>query len=197
MRKFFTLTIAIFFANILFAQNIIGSWSGVLNVSNTKLQVVFNITQQDSSYTSTMDSPDQGAFGLPTTRTTFADNKLEIVATGLGIYYQGILAGDSIVGSFNQGGISFPLILKKRKSTIQSSANTSRTLSLHERGGDNSSEKEQYNSLVEHYRNPMATDTTLPSFSFREAVRTIATKLSSDTSHSWYYPIFSPETVLP
>jgi pimeloyl-ACP methyl ester carboxylesterase len=60
-----------------------------------------------------MDSPDQGAFGLPTTRTTFADNKLEIVATGLGIYYQGILAGDSIVGSFNQGGISFPLILKK------------------------------------------------------------------------------------
>ena len=113
MRKFFTLTIAIFFANILFAQNIIGSWSGVLSVSNTKLQVVFNITQQDSSYTSTMDSPDQGAFGLPTTRTTFADNKLEIVATGLGIYYQGILAGDSIVGSFNQGGISFPLILKK------------------------------------------------------------------------------------
>jgi len=97
MRKFFTLTIAIFFANILFAQNIIGSWSGVLSVSNTKLQVVFNITQQDSSYTSTMDSPDQGAFGLPTTRTTFADNKLEIVATGLGIYYQGILAGDSIV----------------------------------------------------------------------------------------------------
>jgi len=60
-----------------------------------------------------MDSPDQGAFGLPTTRSTFQENKLEIVAAGLGLFYRGTLENDSITGTFTQGGISFPLVLKR------------------------------------------------------------------------------------
>ena len=60
-----------------------------------------------------MDSPDQGAFELPTSKTVFNYNIIEITATQLGINYTGTLEADSISGNFTQGGISVPLILKR------------------------------------------------------------------------------------
>lgn len=95
------------------AQEITGSWSGELDIMGNKLPIVFHISKTDSTYTTKMDSPAQNALGLPTSKTTFTENKLEIVATGLGIFYQGTLQGDSISGIFNQGGMPFPLVLKQ------------------------------------------------------------------------------------
>ncbi len=95
------------------AQEIIGSWSGTLDIMGNKLPIVFNIEKTDTVYVTKMDSPAQNAFGLPTNRTSFANNKLEIIASGLGIFYQGTLDGDSISGTFNQGGMPFPLVLKQ------------------------------------------------------------------------------------
>lgn len=99
----------------LYSQEIIGSWTGSLKIQETSLRLVFNVSMKDSVLISTFDSPDQGAFGLPTTRTTYSesDKKLEIIASGLGIFYRGILENDSIVGTFNQGGIPLPLTLRK------------------------------------------------------------------------------------
>ena len=99
----------------LYSQEIIGSWTGSLKIQETSLRLVFNVSMKDSVLISTFDSPDQGAFGLPTTRTTYSesDKKLEIIASGLGIFYRGILDNDSIVGTFNQGGIPFPLTFIK------------------------------------------------------------------------------------
>lgn len=99
----------------LYSQEIIGSWTGSLKIQETSLRLVFNVSMKDSVLISTFDSPNQGAFGLPTTRTTYSesDKKLEIIASGLGIFYRGILENDSIVGTFNQGGIPFPLTLRK------------------------------------------------------------------------------------
>ena len=95
------------------AQEITGSWNGTLNIMGNKLPVVFHISKTDSTYSAIMDSPAQNAFGLPITKTSFIENKLEIVATGLGIFYRGTLQGDSIPGTFNQGGMAFPLVLKQ------------------------------------------------------------------------------------
>ncbi|MFA7583021.1 MAG: alpha/beta fold hydrolase [Proteiniphilum sp.] len=105
-------------ASVLNAGDITGSWEGILRVQQSHLRIVFHIQGTDSTLTSTMDSPDQGAFGLPTTRSSFRDNKVEIVATGLGIFYQGTLLGDSIAGTFNQGGIPFPLVLKRSEKPV-------------------------------------------------------------------------------
>lgn len=114
MSKIFYTTIFFLVATILLkAGDITGNWEGILTVQQNNLRIVFHIHSTDSILTSTMDSPDQGAFGLPTTRCSFVNNRLEIVATGLGLFYQGTLQGDSIVGTFNQGGISFPLLLKR------------------------------------------------------------------------------------
>ncbi|MCD4799822.1 MAG: alpha/beta hydrolase, partial [Methanosarcinales archaeon] len=45
-------------------QDIQGIWQGVLEVSGTKLRIVFNISSgQNSTLTATMDSPDQGVTG--------------------------------------------------------------------------------------------------------------------------------------
>ena len=107
------MTLILTASTVLHAGDITGSWEGVLRVQQSHLRIVFHIQETDSVLTSTMDSPDQGAFGLPTTRSSFRDNKVEVVATSLGLFYQGTLQGDSITGIFNQGGIPFPLVLKR------------------------------------------------------------------------------------
>ncbi len=95
----------------LFSQDIIGTWQGILKVQRVELEVVFHIERQETEHTSLMDSPTQGAFDIPTTRTTFKNNLLEIAVANLGVLYQGKLNNDSITGIFNQAGMSFPLTL--------------------------------------------------------------------------------------
>ncbi len=113
MKKLLLLTISISIITFAHAQNFVGKWNGELNVMGQKLTIAFNISKTDSTYVTKMDSPAQNAFGLPTDRTKIADNRIEIIATGLAIFYQGVLEGDSIVGTFNQNGIPFPLNLKQ------------------------------------------------------------------------------------
>lgn len=113
MNKTFLFIVLFFAVVFLNAQDITGNWEGMLEIQSTRLRIVFHIEKNDSILTSTMDSPDQGAFGLPTTRSSFRDNKLEIIASGLGLFYRGTLESDSITGTFSQGGISFPLTLQR------------------------------------------------------------------------------------
>jgi len=113
MHKTLFSVILFFTTAFLYSQDITGTWEGLIKTGNTRLRLVFHIERNDTSFTTTMDSPDQGAFGLPTSRTTFNENKLEIVASGLGLFYRGLWERDSMKGTFNQGGIPFPLILKR------------------------------------------------------------------------------------
>ena len=54
------------------AQSIIGSWNGILEIQNQQLKVVFNIEETENGYSVTMDSPDQGAKGIPVEEITFS-----------------------------------------------------------------------------------------------------------------------------
>ncbi|MBD2701665.1 alpha/beta hydrolase [Spirosoma sp. BT702] len=97
-------------------QPIAGQWFGALRIpGNQQLRLVFNISKTDNSYSATMDSPDQGAKGIPATSTTFENPKLTITLKNLSIDYTGELKGDSIVGTFKQGGFSLPLTLSKKE----------------------------------------------------------------------------------
>jgi dipeptidyl aminopeptidase/acylaminoacyl peptidase len=102
-------------STILYAQSLVGSWSGALQVQGTTLHIVFNISTTGSRFTSTIDSPDQGAIGLATDNTSIIDNNIIIEATKLGIIYKGTYFPDSskIIGTFNQGPASLPLTLSK------------------------------------------------------------------------------------
>jgi len=65
---------------IMTGQEITGQWNGIIKVPGSQLRVVFNITKSEKGYSSTMDSPDQGAKGIPFTKTSFENSilKLEI-----------------------------------------------------------------------------------------------------------------------
>jgi uncharacterized protein len=98
----------------IFSQDITGKWNGILKVQGTQLKIVFNISKTDNGYTSTMDSPDQKASGIPTTLTSFENSKLKIVITNAQIEFEGVLGIDNIIiGNFKQGGQSIPLNLSK------------------------------------------------------------------------------------
>ena len=95
------------------AQDITGQWDGVLSVQGVNLRIVFHINKTGEVYTSTMDSPDQGAKGIPVATTTFNGSKLSLAIPAAGVLYEGELKADSIVGTFNQSGMSLPMTMKK------------------------------------------------------------------------------------
>ncbi len=95
------------------AQEISGQWHGLLEIPGSPLRLVINIEKSDSGYNSTLDSPDQGAKGIPVDTTTFADGKLDIAATALGLTYTAKLVGNKLEGTFAQGGLTLPLEMSR------------------------------------------------------------------------------------
>jgi len=95
------------------AQDVTGQWNGVLSVQGINLRIVFHVNQVGDGYTATMDSPDQGASGIPVTSATFKDMKLSLAIPNISLQYEGEFKIDSIVGTFKQGGLSIPMTLKR------------------------------------------------------------------------------------
>jgi uncharacterized protein len=98
-------------------SDIDGTWMGSLDTGAIKLRVVFHIVNTEDGLTATMDSPDQGANGLPTTSVTRDDTSLKIEAKQIGGSFSGKIAADlsSIDGTWTQGGGSLPLVLRRVK----------------------------------------------------------------------------------
>jgi len=113
MRTISILLIAFITSFSLTAQDITGQWNGVLKVQGTQLRLVFNVTKTNNGFSSTMDSPDQGAKGIPVTNTTFANSKIKFEVANARIEYNGELKGNEFVGTFKQGGQEFPMNLSR------------------------------------------------------------------------------------
>ena len=119
MRRFVTVLLALAAVAGLAATDISGSWNGMLDVGGQKIRVVFHINATETGLTATMDSPDQGAFGLPVARTEFKDPKLELVMDVPSITYSGELKEGMIAGTFKQAGMEFPLNLQQEALELQ------------------------------------------------------------------------------
>lgn len=112
MKKIAIIILAVFINNVSHSQDIQGTWYGSLEVQKTKLPLVFHIVKSDNQFTATMDSPNQGAKGIPISSTTIINNELKLEISSAGIMYEGTLKnGQLISGTFNQAGKSFPLDL--------------------------------------------------------------------------------------
>jgi pimeloyl-ACP methyl ester carboxylesterase len=110
------LTIICFFClSNLLGQEIIGSWGGELEVQGTKLPLVFNIKQNGTQLTTTMDSPMQGAKDIPVNETIFIKNELTLSAPSMQLQFKGILNHDKLEGTFSQGQMSLPFNLTRKK----------------------------------------------------------------------------------
>jgi len=97
------------------AQDIAGSWVGSIAVGGTSLHLVFNIKKtSDTSYSSTFDSPDQKAFGIPCSKTFVKKDSLFIGIATIGGGYTGVWdEKDGISGIYKQGGGKIALALKR------------------------------------------------------------------------------------
>ncbi len=95
------------------AQPVTGQWQGVLNVQKVQLPLVWHIQQKGDTLSASLDSPLQGAKGIPVDTARFVNNLLELKINLLKASFSGRLEGDSISGTFTQMGQSFPLVLKK------------------------------------------------------------------------------------
>jgi pimeloyl-ACP methyl ester carboxylesterase len=95
------------------SQEIIGQWYGKLAIQGTELRIVFNISTTENGYTSTMDSPDQGAKGIPVKSTNYENGILKIEMPNIKLEYSGELKSGTIAGNLKQNGMSFPMNLSK------------------------------------------------------------------------------------
>lgn len=93
-----------------------GTWLGMLKFSGGQLRIVFNISKNsDGSFTCKLDSPDQGATGIPVAETTFQDRKLHLEVTAIKGSFDGILSEDGVKveGTWQQNGNTLPLVLER------------------------------------------------------------------------------------
>ena len=97
-------------------QRIVGSWIGTLQIGPSQLRIVFNIEADSAgALSATLDSPDQGAKGIPVSGVVLNGDSLMLGVLAVGGGYAGRLeAGDTTVtGTWRQGGMSLPLVVRR------------------------------------------------------------------------------------
>jgi pimeloyl-ACP methyl ester carboxylesterase len=92
-----------------------GDWKGTLDAAGTKLDLVLHISAKDGALSATIDSPDQGATGLPIDSITVTGKSLRFEMKSLGASYEGAFSADGsqIEGQFSQQGVRLPLTFKR------------------------------------------------------------------------------------
>ncbi len=119
MKKLISIVICILAITGIQAQDITGSWEGKLKLNGISLRIVFNVSKTDKGYSATMDSPDQGARGIPMNSAAFENNQLIIEYSAAKIKYTATpVSADSISGTFVQFGQSYPLGMKLAKTAV-------------------------------------------------------------------------------
>jgi pimeloyl-ACP methyl ester carboxylesterase len=89
-----------------------GNWAGSLQAGDALLHLVLHVSKaDDGSFKATMDSLDQGVYGIEVTAVTLKDLDLQFSVSSVGATYQGkILASFAgIEGIWAQGNVGLPL----------------------------------------------------------------------------------------
>lgn len=97
------------------ASPFVGTWEGKLVTPGGSLRVVFHVASQpDGSLKATMDSPDQGATGIPVNRAAAETNTLRLESQMIqGSFYGSLDKDGTLTGQWTQGGGTLPLVLRR------------------------------------------------------------------------------------
>lgn len=95
------------------ATALLGSWSGKLNVGPMSLTIVLHLEQADGNVKVSMDSPDQGAKGIPTLKEYLSDDSLAVKVEQIGMTYRARLRDGKLDGTFSQNGFSTSLVMTR------------------------------------------------------------------------------------
>ncbi len=98
--------------------DVVGTWQGRLEAAGLRL-VLHVEAAEGGGFTGTMDSPDQGATGIPATSVTFTDGTLTFAVQNIGMTYRATLSedGTTLDGTFTQGAAQLPLTLTRTEAT--------------------------------------------------------------------------------
>ena len=118
MKKIALTLLSIFLMPFLYGQNLTGNWYGLLKFPTSSLHIVFHVNKNGNSYTTGLESPDQGSGILTADKTTISGNIISIESSQLEMKFSGKYLADSnkITGTFTQRSNELPLVLDRNKS---------------------------------------------------------------------------------
>jgi len=92
-------------------QDVTGDWFGTMDVGPMALRIVLHVQPVEGGYSATLDSPDQGAAGIPLDEVLYEDGRLVFRFRPAGVEYEGRVDPrfTAITGTFSQGGESYAL----------------------------------------------------------------------------------------
>jgi uncharacterized protein len=103
------------------AQNMDGLWTGAINAGGSNIPVRIHISHEpNGALTVTLDSPSQGANGLPCVNVSLKDSTLHFDLTGGAASYDGTIdaANGTITGMWKQESGTVPLNFARSVSSI-------------------------------------------------------------------------------
>ena len=92
---------------------LLGAWSGKLNVGAMSLTLVLHLEQADGYVKVSLDSPDQGAKGIPAFKEYLSDDSLAVKVETIGMTYRARLKDGKLDGTFSQNGFSTKLVFTR------------------------------------------------------------------------------------
>ena len=94
-----------------------GNWAGSLQAGEAVLHLVLHVSKaEDGSFTATIDSLDQGVYGIEVTSLAQQPSTLSFKVSSVGASYEGKFSTDhgSIEGEWMQGSVSLPLVFHRQ-----------------------------------------------------------------------------------
>ena len=95
------------------AANLDGQWTGYLKVGEQSVPIIFNVQHSDDQIAATMDSPMQGATGIPVKSVAITGNNVIFDIAVAGARYESTLSDQGLTGSWKQSGQVFPLNMSR------------------------------------------------------------------------------------
>jgi len=94
-----------------------GNWAGSLEAGDAVLHLVLHVSKaQDGSLKATIDSLDQGVYGIEVTDLTQNGSELRFSVSSVGVLYEGKISADhsGIQGVWSQGNVGLPLSFRRQ-----------------------------------------------------------------------------------
>lgn len=104
-------------------ESVVGDWTGTLSIGAFQIRLDFHLQadpEDPNKLTGTLDSPDQGAMGIPMSRVEANGDKLGFESSAAGAYFMGERNDQGeYVGHWHQGQQKLPLTLKRGATDIK------------------------------------------------------------------------------
>jgi uncharacterized protein len=92
--------------------NLEGNWAGSLQAGDAVLHLVLHVSKaQDGAFKATIDSLDQGVYGIEVTAFSQSDSEVQFSVTSVGAQFEGKFSADhtAIQGTWSQGNVGLAL----------------------------------------------------------------------------------------